>query len=330
MFRLLFIACICIQSDSAQIDVGVFAKALWFLHAYGNVECSSARNDLLIKQRLATALAQDRDLTLKSIDGLIQPEVFQRLAGGDQRITFSELSAALDSSVPSARERLLPELRDHAAWLSTTYDMIEPDKYGPMEQLSNWIADNWQADTSLHVIVTCTGNSRRSILSATMGNVAAAYYGLDNIRFHSGGTTPSAFNPRTVSALRAIGFQIELTGEEGPRGDVQLPNPIYRVQWGEGLEALEFSKHYKDESNPQSDFAAVLVCAEADDDCPIIEGATLRIGMRFLDPKVYDDGRFESRKYAERRDDIGRTFLAVMAYASRKIQEKEPAASHVR
>ena len=69
-------------------------------------------------------------------------------------------------------------------------------------------------------------NSRRSILGATMGDLAAAYYGFDNIRFHSGGTIPSACNKRTVATLKEIGFQIEPTGKEAERGDSKTPNPI--------------------------------------------------------------------------------------------------------
>lgn len=156
-----------------------------------------------------------------------------------------------------------------------------------------------------------------------MGNLAAAYYGFDNIRFHSGGTTPSAFNKRTIATLKEIGFQIEPTGEEAERGDPKVPNTKYRVAWGKGMEEIEFSKSYKDKSNPQSGFAAILVCTEADAECPIVVGASVRISMTFLDPKSYDDSIFETKKYAERRDDIGRTFLAVMANARRKILERE-------
>ena len=45
--------------------------------------------------------------------------------------------------------------------------------------------------------------------------------------------------------------------------------------------------------------------------------------MPYLDPKIYDDGAFESAKYAERRDDIGRLMLSVMAQARRRIASKE-------
>ena len=145
-----------------------------------------------------------------------------------------------------------------------------------------------------------------------MGDLAAAYYGFDNIRFHSGGTIPSACNKRTVATLKEIGFQIEPTGKEAERGDSKTSNPIYKIHWGKGLETFEYSKRYDDKTNPQSDFAAILVCSEADQGCPIVPGASLRVSMTFIDPKLYDDGAFEKSKYAERRDDIGRTFLAVM------------------
>ena len=102
-----------------------------------------------------------------------------------------------------------------------------------------------------------------------------------------------------------------------------MPNSMFNVVWGKGMESIEFSKSYKDKSNPQSGFAAILVCNEADAECPVVPGASIRISMTFLDPKSYDDSVFESRKYAERRDDIGRTFLAVMANARRKIQERD-------
>ncbi len=60
------------------------------------------------------------------------------------------------------------------------------------------------------------------------------------------------------------------------------------------MEAIEFSKYYKDKSNPQSGFAAILVCNEADAECPVVPGASTRIFNDILDPKSYDDSVFES------------------------------------
>jgi hypothetical protein len=155
-----------------------------------------------------------------------------------------------------------------------------------------------------------------------MGNLAAAYYGMPEVRFHSGGTAPTAFNARTAATLRAIGFVVEPTGEEAERGEPKTANPIYRISWGDRYDATEFSKHYGDKSNPQDGFAALMVCGEADEACPVVKGASLRVSMPYLDPKIYDDGAFESAKYAERRDDIGRLFLSVMMQARGELRSK--------
>jgi arsenate reductase len=211
---------------------------------------------------------------------------------------------------------LLPIVRQHADLLTTSFDMIDEPHRRAGETLANWIARSYRPGERLNVTLVCTGNSRRSILGATMGNVAASYYGMPEIRFHSGGTGPTAFNSRTVAALKEIGVEVGATGKEAARGEPQTANPVYRVRWGmsgePALEAIEFSKQYNDPANPQQGFAALMVCSEADAACPLVKGAALRISMPYLDPKIYDGGAFEAAKYAERRDDMGRLMLAVM------------------
>ena len=143
--------------------------------------------------------------------------------------------------------------------LTRSFDMIGETHRLAGQKLVDWIAKNYRPGKPLDVVVVCTGNSRRSILGATMGNIAAAYYGMPEIRFHSGGTAPTAFNARTVNALKEIGVEIEPTGKEAARGEPQTANPVYRVRWGSpggtgepALEATEFSKHYDDPANPQA------------------------------------------------------------------------------
>lgn len=319
MIHLLVILLVGFQSTNEPVNVGLFPKALWFIQNFGHKDCAFAKNDRTVKTDLAKALATDRELSLEDIPQLMSPEVFHRFAGDDARIDETEITNALKSSAPTSRDSILPDLRNHAEFLTTTYDMIESDHLPAIEQLSDWIANNYKTDSTTHVVITCTGNSRRSILGASMANLAATYYGFENMRFHSGGTTPSAFNKRTIATLKEIGFQIQPTGNEAARGDPKVPNPIHRVIWGDSLETTEFSKTYNDASNPQSGFAAIMVCTEADAECPTIPGASVRISMTFLDPKSYDDGLLENKKYAERRDDIGRTFLAIMVSARRKM-----------
>jgi arsenate reductase (thioredoxin) len=220
------------------------------------------------------------------------------------------------AEIPESRRHLLPVIAEYVGGLARYIARISDAHREAGEKLVDWIVRNHKPGQPLHVTVICTGNSRRSILGATMGNIAAAYYGMPEVRFHSGGTAPTAFNPRTISALKAIGVEVEAAGTEAPRGEPKTANPVYRVRWGEsgepGLEATEFSKTYSDPSNPQAGFAALMVCGEADDACPLVKGAAVRVSMPYLDPKVFDDSPYEAVKYAERRDDIGRLMLAVM------------------
>lgn len=190
------------------------------------------------------------------------------------------------------------------------------------ETLADWIAGRLAEGGRADVVVVCTGNSRRSMLGATMGHVAAAESGLLGVRFFSGGTAPTAFNPRTIAALTAIGVEVEPTGREAPRGASGEPNPIHRVRWGEGLEAIEFSKRYDDPANPRQGFAAVMVCDEADAGCPVVAGAAIRIAMPFADPKDHDGTPGESAAYAARRDEIGRVMLHVMRRVRERLEAK--------
>jgi arsenate reductase (thioredoxin) len=82
---------------------------------------------------------------------------------------------------------------------------------------------------------------------------------------------------------------------------------------------MEFSKHFGDPVNPGHGFAALMVCGEADAACPFVKGAALRVSMPYLDPKIYDDSKFEAVKYAERRDDIGRLMLSVMMQVRNRL-----------
>ncbi len=256
----------------------------------------------------------------------MEPETFKKLAGSDDRISPDEIRKAVETAVPESRNRLMPKVRQHADLLATSYDMIRETHRLAGQKLAEWIAKNYRPGEPLEVVVVCTGNSRRSILGATMGNIAAAYYGMPEIRFHSGGTAPTAFNSRTVKTLKEVGVEVELTGKEAARGEPQTANPVYRIRWGSPgdtgvptMETTEFSKHYDDPANPQSGFAVLMVCGEADAGCPFVKGSSLRVSMPYLDPKIYDGGSLEAAKYAERRDDMGRLLLSVMMQARQRI-----------
>jgi protein-tyrosine-phosphatase len=304
-------------------------RALWLVQHCGTPAALDSANDQKVKAALAKAINKDGRLIQSKLETFMTPETFHQLGASGGALGAEEIRKAVEASVPQSRKRLLPKIREYADSITTSLDLIDEPHRLASRELVEWIAANYRPKEVLDVIVVCTGNSRRSILGATMGNIAAAYYGLPEIRFHSGGTEPTAFNGRTVKALKEVGVEVEPTGKEAERGEPKTANPVYRLCWGSRaeseatpVEALEFSKRYDDPSNPQKGFAALMVCSEADANCPFVKGANLRVSMPYLDPKVYDGGAYESAKYAERRDDMMRLMLAVMMQARQRAAAK--------
>ena len=162
------------------------------------------------------------------------------------------------------------------------------------------------------MIFICTHNSRRSHIAQIWAQAAAAYYGIENFVSYSGGTEATAFNPRAVKAMREAGFNIEATSGG--------TNPHYEVRFSNEAHALiAFSKKFDSEDNPQKDFAAVMTCSHADENCPVVSGMEKRISLPYDDPKDFDDTPQEGLKYAERVREIGTEIL----YAFSQVKPHE-------
>jgi len=83
-------------------------------------------------------------------------------------------------------------------------------------------------------------------------------------------------------------------------------NPVYFVFYSEEEEPIvTFSKVYYDTINATKDFAAVMTCDHADENCPFIPGAKKRFPLRYEDPKAFDDSSQEEQMYTERSHQIG-------------------------
>lgn len=166
-----------------------------------------------------------------------------------------------------------------------------------LKVLRNYIAENNPARLNF----ICTHNSRRSHLGMIWAIVAAHYHGLDQVESYSGGTEATALNPRMVVALARAGFRIDDPGGE---------NPHYLVHFSADAPPLIcFSKRYDDSANPSAGFAAIMTCSEADENCPLIFGADLRLPLTYEDPKLADDTPAETARYDERLRQIGREVL---------------------
>ena len=76
---------------------------------------------------------------------------------------------------------------------------------------------------------------------------------------------------------------------------------------------LAFSKVFDDPANDAKQFAAVMTCDHADENCPFIPGTEERIPVRYEDPKTFDDTDMESAKYDERSFQIASEMLFVFS-----------------
>ena len=189
--------------------------------------------------------------------------------------------------------------------LSQQFESISNDRKVLLEKISGYIQQKKDAKSPIQLIYVCTHNSRRSHFGQIWAVVAAEYFGVNEVSTFSGGTEATAFNPNAIQALRGLGFEIT-------EMDTTL-NPKYEVDFGGSKPIVCFSKVYDDASNPSSNFAAIMTCGDAEENCPFIPGVELRIGTTYEDPKSFDGTDFQDEKYIERALQIGLETLYVFS-----------------
>ncbi|MEO1584235.1 MAG: protein-tyrosine-phosphatase [Planctomycetota bacterium] len=182
------------------------------------------------------------------------------------------------------------------------FDQIDDARRAELEAFARYVSSAAESADPVRLNFVCTHNSRRSHMAMIWAAVAASHYRLESVATFSGGTENTAFNPRAVAAIERAGLGVEAA--------TPAPNPIYLVRYdGEASPLICFSKAYDQPPNPAAGFAAVMVCADADENCPVVFGADARFAIRYVDPKVSDDTDLEAATYDERCAQISREML---------------------
>jgi len=164
-----------------------------------------------------------------------------------------------------------------------------------LKPLIEYIKIRRKQDRPVKLNFICTHNSRRSQLSQVWSQAIAAYYAV-NVQSFSGGVEVTAFNKTAVNTLVKQGFRVESEGDD---------NPFYLLRFDDDQPELKaFSKLYDHPENPQGNFAAIMTCSHADENCPFIPGAEARIAVRYEDPKIADGTPQEQEVYATRSREI--------------------------
>lgn len=200
---------------------------------------------------------------------------------------------------------LHPGLQAYVERVVRGFDTIAEERKRALRKLALFIRTKQASNEPANLTFICTHNSRRSHMSQLWAATAAAWYGVDEVGTFSGGTEATAFDPRAVAAVQRAGFAIE-----NPGGD----NPHYRVTYGPGAPVMEcYSKTYDDPSNPREGFAAVMTCSQADQSCPAVMGAALRVAIPYDDPKAADGTPEETQRYDERCEQIAREIFYLLS-----------------
>jgi arsenate reductase (thioredoxin) len=200
---------------------------------------------------------------------------------------------------------MFQSIKDRCEALAKNFREIPTERKQLLEKIAGYIKPKQASQQAINLVYVCTHNSRRSHLGQVWAAVAAAYYSVQNVSTFSGGTEATTFNPNAIRALTAAGFDVRKTNESN--------NPLYEVYFSEKEFTTCFSKVYNHEANPAENFAAIMTCSDAEDNCPFIPGCDLRIGTTYNDPKAFDTTILQNEKYTERSNQIAMECLYVFS-----------------
>lgn len=175
-----------------------------------------------------------------------------------------------------------------------------------LDKMAAYLKEKVSNRKEIRLNFICTHNSRRSQFSQIWAQTAANYYGIE-VFCYSGGVEVTAFNSRAIAAIQRDGFKV--VQKEGD-------NPVCFVFFSDDADPIvTFSKVVDDAINATKEFAAVMICDHADENCPFIPGAEKRFPLRFEDPKAFDDSPQEEQMYSER----SRQIAAELFYLFEKV-----------
>ena len=170
---------------------------------------------------------------------------------------------------------------------------ISKERKQILDILKTYIQTKKDNHQNINLNFICTHNSRRSHLSQIWAQTMANNFKIKNVFCYSGGTEATAMFTVVEETLKKQGFHIDKLSNE--------KNPVYAIKFSENNNPIIcFSKTFDADFNPSSNFAAIMTCSHADENCPFIAGAEQRIPVRYDDPKAFDNTPQQLEKYRER------------------------------
>ncbi len=198
---------------------------------------------------------------------------------------------------------MLPKIESYISDLE--FATIKSERKQELFKLIDYIQQRKNEDTHINLNFICTHNSRRSHLCQVWAKTASYFYNIKKVHCYSGGTEETAVYPMIIKTLQSVGFDIYKLDQD--------INPTYKLNFTEEKCPLTlFSKLYNNKINPSSNFASVMTCNNADKNCPLIPNS-IRISVKYHDPKAFDNSPIQAEKYEERSNQIATEMFYVFS-----------------
>jgi arsenate reductase len=192
--------------------------------------------------------------------------------------------------------------------LSLSKETISPSRLKVLQSIAQSAS---QPDFKGFLFV-CTHNSRRSQIAQVWAAFLSDLFHLDLTHF-SAGTEATACSTEMLKALKRAGFNV-FKDDESP--------DIYHIGWrGEETQMDVYSKAIQDIRLHDAGLVAIMVCDDAQEQCPVVPHALDRFALTYVDPGTSDDTDVSTSAYDLACRMIGNELL----YLFSKVQELKKA-----
>ena len=208
---------------------------------------------------------------------------------------------------------MYPELQRTLGAIITDRTDLPADREARLRSIAKWIGMQLRSDRPAHLVFICMHNSRRSQLAQVWAAAAAGFNGLP-VKCWTAGTEVTEVAPPVIDALAYTGFRIDGAGGFEDLQGFPRQNEFI-VNWDDAIEPVVlYSKSIDDPGNPAGGFAAIMVCSDADANCPFVPGADQSFSLPYRDPKEADGSDQEERTYRQRSEEIAREMFKLMEF----------------
>ncbi len=165
---------------------------------------------------------------------------------------------------------------------------IPPERNLLLTSIAQTLKEGLLKENHLHLRFVCTHNARRSQLSQFICQALAFIYQVP-ISTSSAGTQKTRVHPSVVEALKHLGFNA-----------TKATHPPYEYLFHiaeNQAPLIAYSKTLEEAALDEKTFWAIMVCNQADADCPYVPGASQRLVLPYTDPGAKDGTPEELEAY---------------------------------